>query len=96
MRATYDSEANALYVRVSGAGRVGPSKELDDRCVVDLDAHGGPVGVELLSPDHPYEDVLAEAAGRFGIDGEALLAAVRACVAAPDREVTVGPRLGPA
>ena len=46
--ATYDPEADALYVRLSDQPRKGPTLEVTDSYMVDLDADGEPVGVELL------------------------------------------------
>ncbi|HEU5141979.1 MAG TPA: hypothetical protein VFU04_02360 [Solirubrobacterales bacterium] len=50
---------------------------------------GRPVNVELLYPDLGVEEPLRAAADRFGLDAEALIAAARAAIAAPDRVVTL-------
>lgn len=47
--ATYDPDADALYVRLSAGPRVGPSIEVGDDYVVDVDVAGEPVGVEMLN-----------------------------------------------
>lgn len=93
MRADYDSEADALYVRLTDE-RVARSIELGDRLVVDLDAGGAARGVEIISPGHPFAGHLAEAARRFGIDATAVTAAAHACITAADQTVHIQVRSG--
>lgn len=88
MRADYDSEADALYVRLTDE-RVARSVELGDCVVVDLDDAGGVLGVEIISPWYPFAGHLAEAARRFGINAAAITAAAVASVAAADRTVHI-------
>lgn len=52
-------------------------------------ADGKPVNVELLYPNLGLEKPLQDAAARFGLDAEALIAAAKAAIAAPDRMVTL-------
>jgi uncharacterized protein YuzE len=47
MRATYDSEANALFVRLS-EGAIVESEELRPGLIVDFDKDGRIVGFEML------------------------------------------------
>lgn len=91
MRADYDSEADALYVRLT-EGRLARSIELGDCVVVDLDDDDRARGVEIISPGHPFAGRLAEASRRFGIDAAAVTAAAVACVAAADRTVHIDVR----
>jgi uncharacterized protein YuzE len=44
---TYDQEADAIYITFSDKS-VASTKALDDLRVIDYDADGSPVGVELL------------------------------------------------
>ena len=46
----YDAETDVLYVRLAeaGPGGVARTRELDGRRLIDLDASGRPVGIELL------------------------------------------------
>jgi uncharacterized protein YuzE len=44
----FDADADAAYIRLSDAP-VSRTEEQSDVCVLDLDARGGLVGVELLS-----------------------------------------------
>lgn len=89
MKADFDSEANALWIDLTGARRVSHAEEISDRCNVVMDLSDCPAGVEVLYLDRPYDDLLRTAAGRFDLDAEALIGIARAAVAAPDREVTM-------
>jgi uncharacterized protein YuzE len=93
VRADYDSEADALYVRLTD-GRVARSMELGDCVVVDLDADGQARGVEIISPGYPFARYLAMAAVRYGIDAAAVTAAAVASIAAADRTVKIEVRGG--
>ena len=93
MRADYDSEADALYVRLTD-GPIARSIELGDCVVVDLGHDGHPRGVEIISPGVPFAGHLAEAARRFGIDPAAVTAAAVASVAAAGRTVHIEARPG--
>lgn len=48
MTIEYDPEADAAYVRVSD-GAVSRTEEDSDVCILDLDAEGNLIGIELLS-----------------------------------------------
>ena len=88
MRADYDSEANALSIDLLKVDRWDDSRDIDETyCHVAM-RRGRPTNVELLSPSE-HLDLLEVAAHRLGLDGEALLAAARAALAAPDRPVVV-------
>ena len=58
MRAEYDPQADAMYIRLR-AGEVADSEEIRDGVVVDYDAAGQVLGIELLSAskraDNPRE-----------------------------------------
>ncbi len=88
MRVDYDSEADALYIRLTDEP-LARSIEFGPNVIVDLDARGRPRGVEVISPGRPFARELARAAARFRMDAEALTAAVVASVAAADRTVTI-------
>jgi hypothetical protein len=95
MRVDYDSEADALSIELSPVDRWddGDSVDKEESCNVAF-CKGEPVNVELLYPADNLS-LLALAAERFHLDGEALLAAAQAGLSAPDRPVTmeVGARL---
>lgn len=89
MKADYDSEANALSIDLVDARRHWEgSEEVGERVNVTF-AGDRPVNVELLYPDRGLEQPLREAAGRYGLDAEALIAAALAAIADPDRQVTL-------
>lgn len=96
MRAEYDTEANALSIDlVEDAGRIDGHETVDDTYCHVAFLDDRPVNVELLNPaDHL--PLLAEAAERFGLDGEALASAARAALAAPDRAVVLSVLARPA
>jgi uncharacterized protein YuzE len=93
MRALYDSEAHAMWIDVvdppatTGAGAdldaypVLPHFDVDDRLV----------GVEILNADDLPEAQILQALEGVDLDLPTLLASWRAALAAPDREVVVGP-----
>ncbi len=88
MRAEFDSEANALAITLVDAGRADRSDRIHERGGVDLLADK-PVGVEVLYVDDGIEEPLAAAAAKYDLDLEALTAAARSAIAAPDRVVTL-------
>jgi uncharacterized protein YuzE len=53
MRLTYDLDAGALYIGLNGQD-VARTRQVDDNTLVDLDAAGRPVGIEVTSIDHPW------------------------------------------
>jgi uncharacterized protein YuzE len=67
MRWTYDLDANAFYIYLSDqpvAGQV----EMPDGTVVDVNAQGAAVGIEVLSPDEGWDaNAVLE---RFGLDDD--------------------------
>jgi hypothetical protein len=88
MRADYDSEADALSIDLIEVDRWDGDEEIDDDyCHVSM-RRGCPANVELLNPINHLE-LLKVAGERLGLDSEALLAAAKAALAAPDRAVTV-------
>ena len=91
MKADYDSEADAIAITVielDDDHEPAHGDSVHERChVALLDDHV--VDIEILYPDLGVEEPLAAAAQRYGLDLEALIAAARSSLAAPDRVVTV-------
>jgi hypothetical protein len=88
VKADYDSEANALLIRLREVDWWDDEATVHDTyCHVGM-RKGRAVGVELLDPGN-HLDLLTLAAERFSLDPEALLAAARAALAAPDRPVSL-------
>lgn len=67
MRLNYDTEADALDVSIA-AGIVARTEEIASGTLVDLDAHGNLLSIEVLGPGRawPLEDIL----DRFPISDE--------------------------
>ena len=94
MRAEYDSEADALSIDLVEVDRWDTSDPVDDHyCTVAL-ARGQAANIELLSPAAHLE-LLESAAERHGLDVEALIAAARSALAAPNRSVAIDVGAGP-
>jgi hypothetical protein len=88
MKADYDSEADALSIELTQFKRYDRQESVDsDNCHVGVVA-GRPVDIELLYPAR-HLDLLGIAAERYNLDAEALLAAAKAALAAPDRLITM-------
>jgi hypothetical protein len=88
MRADFDSEADALDIELVKFDRLEGQDSVDDSyCQVGF-AGGVPACIELLVPAQ-HLDLLKVVAGRYDLDGAALLAAAQAALAAPDRIVNL-------
>ncbi|MGE4427102.1 MAG: hypothetical protein AB7G37_11680 [Solirubrobacteraceae bacterium] len=89
MRATYDPRARAVAVIFVADARHGVVREVADGVYVGL-RDDAPVMIELVGMGGADdEDRLSAGAAACGLDGSAIIAAVRAAVAVPGREVTV-------
>ncbi|HEY6145109.1 MAG TPA: hypothetical protein VIV13_02455 [Solirubrobacterales bacterium] len=89
MKADYDTEANALLITLLEGRQSDDGVSVDEHelCNVAL-SKGTVTSVELLYPVENLK-LLRRAGERFDLDAEALLAAARAALAAPDRAVTL-------
>jgi hypothetical protein len=88
MRAEYDSRADALSIDLVTVERWDRGENVDDDyCTVSF-ADDRPANVELIAP-REHLDLLARAADRYGLDGEAIEAAARSALAAPDRPIVL-------
>lgn len=68
MRYTYDDEADAVYVHLREDGEDAPvarSIVVDEGRVVDVDAGGRPIGIEVVSASNGV--ALSDLAERFGL-----------------------------
>lgn len=88
MQADYDSAANAISITIAGAPHADHSDEVHPRAIVAL-FDGRPVEVQLLYPELGISEPLSAAAGRYGLDYEALAAAAQSALAAPDRVISL-------
>jgi uncharacterized protein YuzE len=64
MALNYDLDAQALYIRLCD-GKVARTRQLDDNTLVDLDATGNVLGVEVVAIGYPW--ALAEVIQMDGI-----------------------------
>ena len=94
MRADYDSQADALSIDLIQFDLFEYQESVHDTYCQVAFARGVPANVELLNPAEQL-DLLEVAAGRYELDGAALLAAAQAALAAPDRivDLEVGARV---
>jgi len=88
LKAEYDSEADIIAITLKDAERVDFSVPVHPNAVVGI-RPDTPVEIQLLYPTQNVREPLNAAAARFGLDAEALEAAARSAIAAPDRAVTV-------
>jgi hypothetical protein len=91
MRADYDSEADAIAITVvelEDDHEPAKGDAVHERCTVAL-VDGKVVDVEILYPALGLDEPLAKAAARYALDLEALTAAARSSLAAPNRVITL-------
>jgi uncharacterized protein YuzE len=62
-----DFEADALYLQLA-RGKVHRTIELDEGTLVDVDAAGSPLGIEVLNPARAWP--LQDFVDRFAVDDE--------------------------
>jgi hypothetical protein len=86
MRADFDSQANAVAITLVAGKRADHGERVHERAIVAV-AGDLAVDVELLYPDQGIDEPLAQVALRYDLDRQALLAAAKAALAAPDRPV---------
>jgi hypothetical protein len=90
MRADYDSKADVVGITLVDVDRADYGDPLGDPLAGSVAiTDGRAVAVEVLGPSVRLEEPLKIAAERYDLDREALLAAARAALAAPDRVVTL-------
>lgn len=62
----YDMDANALYIELVAGQKAASTEEIDPGTLVDLDANGQVIGIEVIHPNRPWP--LDEILDRFDID----------------------------
>ncbi|MGE5281518.1 MAG: hypothetical protein ACM3N0_04195 [Chloroflexota bacterium] len=90
MRADYDSEGDTIQIDlVDSVDRVDyGDDEVDDWLVVGI-RDGRPVRIDVVGTSGDTAGSLRIAARRYDLDAEALIAAARAALSSPDREVVL-------
>ena len=71
MNFVYSTDADALYIELEAVRRVARTVEVSPSCLVDLDAEGQPLGIELLNPSTSYLSI-AEVVTRWTLSQERL------------------------
>ena len=97
MKADYESRADTIQITLEDVGRLsGGSEVIEDGAVIVGFYDDRPVMIDVIGTQkHDFEKPLRVAAERHELDAEALIAIVRATLAAPDRPVRleVGARI---
>lgn len=88
MRADYDSEANAISISLLNATSAERADRVHSRAIVAL-RDDRAVELQILYPDLGIDEPVSAAVRAYSLDEEALVAAIQAALAAPDRLVTV-------
>jgi hypothetical protein len=89
MRADYDSRADTIQIELEPVERLDAGERIENGAVVVHFLKDRPVIVDVIGTGVDIARPLCGAAERHGLDTEALIAAARAALAAPDRVVTV-------
>ncbi len=90
IHAEYDSRANAVAITLADVDHADYGDPIGEplSAVVAV-SNDRAVEVQILNPEQGIEEPLNTAAERYDLDAEALIAAARAAMAAPDRVVTL-------
>jgi hypothetical protein len=87
MRADYDSEGDTIQIDLEEVDRLDHGDdEIDDRVVVGI-RNERAVRVDLVGTGGDLDEALRAAARAYELDADALIAAARAALAAPDRAI---------
>ena len=89
MRADYDSEGDTIQIELESVDRLDFGERVDNGAVIVHFLDKRPVIVDVVGTGSDFEQPLRIAAERYGLDAEALIAAARAALAAPNRTVTL-------
>jgi len=90
MRADYDSEGDTIQIKLELVQRLSHDEIVENGAVIVGIFEDRPVMVDVIGTTGDFERPLRLAAERFDLDAEALTAAAKAALAAPDRTVTLG------
>ncbi|MBL6633330.1 MAG: hypothetical protein ISP32_02920 [Thermoleophilia bacterium] len=87
------SDAVQVFIPDEWANTGGYTEQPGGGVLVDVDHGGVPMGVAVMEPlQVDLTRVIPGVAHDFGLDADAVIAAMRAALAAPDREVTIDVR----
>jgi hypothetical protein len=88
MRADYDKTADTIQIELESVDRLDGDVVTVPGVLVGI-RHGKPVLIDLVGTGTRVEERLTAVGESFELDAEALIAAARAALSAPDRAVTV-------
>jgi hypothetical protein len=88
MRADYDSKGDTIQIELEQVDRLDRDDAEIAGAIVGI-RDERPVMVDLIGTSTGIDERLVAAGERYGLDAQALIAAARAALAAPDRVVTV-------
>lgn len=89
MRADYDSQGDTLAIELEAVGQLDSGDDtVHPRAVVGL-VDGRPVKIDVLGAGANVDAALAAVAEHYELDIEALKAAARSALEAPDRQVVL-------
>jgi hypothetical protein len=90
MRADYDSQGDTIQIELEQVRRLGHGEDVDGGSAIVGIYEDRPVCIDVLSAGRcGVERPLRAAARHYHLDAEALIAAAKAALAAPDRVVTL-------
>lgn len=87
MRADYDSEGDTIQIELERVEKLDHGEEIENGAVIVSIYENRPVMIDVIGTKPGFEDGLRIAAQRYDLDVEALAAAARAAIAAPNRPV---------
>jgi hypothetical protein len=88
MRADYDKTADTIQIELEPVDRLDGDVVSVPGVLVGI-RDQKPVLIDVVGTEVGVEERLTAVGERFALDGEALIAAARAALSAPDRAVTV-------
>ncbi len=89
MGADHDSKGDTIQIDLEPVDRVDYGDDGVDDWLVVSSCDGRPVRIDVIGTSGDLAESLRAAARRYSLGAEALIAAARAALAAPDREVVV-------
>src|SRR5262245_13494134 len=87
MKADYEAAADLLAITLEDVDRLDGGEDTHGAIVHKLD--GRPVEIDVVNPRRDLAERLNSVAKVHKLDGEALIAAAEAALAAPDRQIAI-------
>ena len=90
MRTDYDSEGDTIQIELEPVQKLGHGEPVGNGAVVVGIFEDRPVMVDVIGTKGDFEQPLRLAAEQYDLDAEALIAAAKAALVAPNRPVMLG------